>query len=183
MTSPGILQIVARAAFALICLCAAPAAHAQASASADSEAEILGPLAITKIADLDFGPMVPTGAGGVVTIDAASGAVNTVGQVTTVGSSQTRALFNVNAPVGVVMILSGDSSVTLTRVSGTETMTASLTHVHGSGLAVTNVFGLPIGLISTDTTQEIWTGGALTVAGNQAEGLYEGTFTINIAFL
>lgn len=162
---------------------AASAANAQTSASAPSDVEILGPITVTKIQDLDFGPMVPTGTGGVVTIDASSGAVTTAGQVVTVGSNQTRALFNVNAPLGVVMILSGDANVTLTRQSGTETMTAALVHTHGNGLAVTNVFGLPIGLQATDSVQEIWTGGSLTVAGNQVEGVYEGTFNISLAFL
>ncbi|WFL78391.1 DUF4402 domain-containing protein [Altererythrobacter arenosus] len=167
---------------ALGCL-AAPAAHAQNNAAAPGEAEILGPILFEKIADLDFGPIVPTGTGGTVTINASSGAVTTVGQVIAVGSNQTRALFNVHAPVGVVMIMSGDPSVVLTRVSGTETMTATLSYRHGDGLAVTNVFGLPIGLLATDTRQEIWAGGSLTVAGNQVEGVYQGTFTVSLAFL
>ena len=179
------LKVARHLVKAVACLSAGVAAPAmaQGAATADARGELLEPIDLEKIQDLDFGPMVPSGAGGVVTINPSTGAVTTVGNVVIVGSSQKRALFNVHAPIGVVMIMSGDPTVTLTRQSGTETMTATLNYVHGNGLAITNVFGLPIGLIATGTTQEIWTGGALTVSGTQAEGVYVGTFNLDVAFL
>jgi len=166
---------------AFIALGAAPAA-AQ-SADAGSQAEVLDGFNLVKTDDLDFSRVVPSGAGGVVTIDAASGAVSTAGSVTAVGTAQQRARFTTNAPVGTILLLSGDPSVTLTRQSGTETMTATLTYARGSGLVLTNVFGLPIGNLATATTQEIFVGGSLTVSGTQAEGTYEGTFTLMVAYL
>ena len=153
------------------------------SADANSQAELLLDINLQKTDDLDFSRIVPSGTGGVVTIDAATGAVSTAGSVTTVGTAQQRARFTTNAPIGTIIIFSGDPNVTLTRQSGTETMTATLEYVGGAGFVTTNVFGLPIGNQATATTQEILVGGALTVSGTQAPGTYEGTFTLMVAHL
>ena len=131
---------------------------------------------------LQFGRIIPTGSGGAVMINANSGVVSTIGQVSAIGSDQTRARFTLTAPTGLLMILSGDPSVELTRVGGTETMTAALTHRPTSGLVTVTVFGLPIGLLATSDTQEIHTGGSLVVSGNQPKGVYEGAFTLMAAF-
>ena len=159
------------------------AAHAADEATADAEAEVIASFQLQNVEPLEFGRIVPSGLGGSVMINTNTGAVTTIGQVVAVGTNQTRARFTVKAPVGVIMILAGDPSVELTRNGGSETMTASLTHRGTTGLAATSVFGLPIGLIATAPDQEIHTGGALLVAGNQAEGTYEGTFTLMVSYL
>ncbi len=152
-------------------------------ASADAEAEIIDGFQLQNVDPLQFGRIVPSGLGGTVTIDTYTGTVSTIGQVVAVGTDQSRARFTVKAPVGVILILAGDPTVELTRVGGSETMTATLTHRGTTGVAAATVFGLPIGLIATAPDQEIHTGGALTIAGNQPEGTYEGSFTLMASYL
>lgn len=152
-------------------------------ASADAEAEIIDGFQLQNVDPLQFGRIVPGGLGGTVTIDAYTGAVSTIGEVVAVGTDQSRARFTVKAPVGVILILAGDPTVELTRVGGSETMTATLTHRGTAGVAAATVFGLPIGLIATEPDQEIHTGGALTIVGNQPEGTYEGSFTLMASYL
>ena len=152
-------------------------------ASAVGTALVVDSTRLQNVEALQFGRIIPTGSGGAVMINANSGVVSTIGEVAAVGSDQTRARFTLTAPTGLLMILSGDPSVELTRVGGTETMTAALTHRPTSGLVTVTVFGLPIGLLATSATQEIHTGGSLVVSGNQAKGVYEGSFTLMVAYL
>jgi len=164
-------------------LAGAVPAHAADDANADAQALVIEGFQLLNVDPLQFGRIVPSGLGGSVMIDANTGTVSTIGQVVAVGSDQTRARFTVDAPVGVIMILAGDPTVELTRAGGTETMTASLIHRGTTNLSVTDVFRLPIGLIATNPNQEIYTGGSLVIGGNQAEGNYEGTFTLMVSYL
>ena len=157
-------------------------ALAQDTASADGEATIVPDGQLTKLQDLDFGRIVPTGAGGVVTIDAATGTIASVGNITLVSPSAHRAFFRSRVPVDTVMVFSLDASVTLTRVSGTETMTATLTYAPVAGLTPELLFGLPIGQKANATEQLVAVGGALTVSGTQEPGLYSGTFNLSVAY-
>lgn len=168
---------------ALPALVFAAPAHAADNATADAEAEVIDGFQLQNVDPLQFGQIVPSGLGGTVTINVNTGAVTTLGQVVAVGNNQTRARFTVKAPIGIIMILAGDPTVELTRAGGTETMTASLTHRGTTGLTTTAVFGLPIGLLAIAPDQEIHTGGSLAVAGNQAQGTYEGSFTLMASYL
>lgn len=152
-------------------------------ASAVGTAQVVDSTRLHNVAALQFGRIIPSGTGGAVMINANNGAVTTIGQIAAIGSDQTRARFTLEAPIGLIMVLSGDPSVELTRVGGTETMTASLIHRPTGGLATVTVFGLPIGLVATSAAQEVHTGGSLLVAGDQAEGVYEGSFTLMVAYL
>lgn len=176
------LRHLAIPALAAPLLLAAPAA-AQDVASADAKAVVLDDIRLQNVEALQFARIVPSGLGGSVTINADTGAVTTIGQVVTIGTDQTRARFTVNAPVGTIMIMSGDPSVVLTRNGGTETMTATLIHRGGIGLVSATVFGLPIGVRAIAPGQVIYTGGTLTVPGTQAVGTYEGSFTLTVAYL
>lgn len=158
-------------------------AHAEDTATGDAQAAVIGGFQLQNVDPLQFGRIIPSGLGGTVTIDTYTGTVSTIGQVVAVGTDQSRARFTVKGPVGVILILAGDPTVELTRVGGSETMTATLTHRGTTGVAAATVFGLPIGLIATAPDQEIHTGGALTIAGNQPEGTYEGSFTLMASYL
>ncbi len=158
-------------------------AWASDTANADSAAVVLDGFQLQNVEPLQFGRIIPTGLGGSVNLDANNGVVTTIGQVAIVGTDQTRARFTVKAPVGTIMILAGDPSVVLTRNGGSETMTAALIHRGGTGLVGTFVFGLPIGLRAITADQEIYTGGTLNVAGSQLDGIYEGSFSLMVAYL
>lgn len=170
------------AAAGAFCVIAQPARAAD-DADTVSQAEVIDGFNFRNIDGLEFSTIVPSGAGGTVTINASTGAVTTLGNVATVGNGQHRALFRSDAPVGIILIYSGDPSVTLTRVSGTETMNALLFYSAGSGLLPSFVLGLPIGFQATLGSQDLYVGGQLSVAGNQAPGQYEGTFSVQAVYL
>lgn len=162
---------------------AAPNVWAADNANAPGRAQVVIPSTLVNLESLDFGPIVTQDAGGTVTINPSTNTSSKVGNVVIVGSTAHRAVFRAQAPLNTLMIMSGDPSVILTRLSGTETMSASLSYVAGPGLTGALVFGLPIGQRATATDQYFYVGGSLTVQGNQAPGLYEGTFTLSVAYL
>lgn len=161
----------------------AAAAHAAETATAPSEAEVITIAALQNTASLNFGMLARTGSGGAATIDADTDLRTTIGEVTALGGGSHRGQFTAFAPVGVVMLMSGDPNVVLTRLSGSETMNASLIYRPGSGLLSVSVSGLMIGLQATQPTQTINVGGTLIIAGNQVPGNYEGTFALTVSYL
>ncbi len=176
-------RIFAAAVLAAVAMMTTSPAVAGDTSSASAKATVLAGFQLQNTDPLQFGQVVPSGLGGSITIDAATGGVSTLGQLTSVGSNQTRARFTVKAPIGTVLVMAGDPSVQLTRSGGTETMTAALIYKGGSGTVGTLVLGLPIGLKATAADQEIFTGGTLNVAGNQAPGTYQGTFNLMVSYL
>jgi Mat/Ecp fimbriae major subunit len=158
-------------------------ANAAETATVSSEAEVITIAALQNTASLDFGMLARTGTGGAAIIDPNTDLRTTIGEVTAVGGGAHRGEFTTSAPVGVVMVMSGDPNVVLTRLSGSETMNASLIYRPGSGLLSVSIFGLPIGLLATQPTQTINVGGTLIVAGNQVPGDYEGTFELTVSYL
>lgn len=162
---------------------AALPAQADDNVDTSSTAEVLPDTTLVVTHNLDFGTLVPSTTGGAIQINAATNAVTTTGNLIRVGPIGHRATFTANAAVGVIMIYSGDSTVTLTRSGGTETMTANLTWAAGDGLIVATVFGLPIGVKATAAEQEIHAGGTMFIPGNQAAGAYEGEFSLTVTYL
>lgn len=158
-------------------------ARAAESAAAPSEAEILTQLTLVNTQGLHFGTLVVGSAGGAVTINPDTDARSTVGDVVTNGGGAHRAIFTGTGPVSTVFVMSGDPSVTLTRATGTETMTANLVYSAGTGLSPTLVFGLPIGQQMTATSHTINVGGTLIVNGSQRAGSYDGTFSLMVSYL
>lgn len=164
-----------------LALLAAPAAAAD-SENATGEAELLDGFSLVNVDSLDYGRIVPTGAGGAVTINPSNNTRTAVGQTTLIGSDYHRALFTMKAPVGTVMIITGDTNVTLTHSGGVATMDSTLVHRAGSGLVTTMLFGAPIAVMATAPDQEIYSGGTLAVAGTQLPGLYSGTYSITVVY-
>jgi Mat/Ecp fimbriae major subunit len=137
-----------------------------ATASADAKAVILAAVTIAKTTDLDFGTIAIGTSGGAVTVNAASVASCTGGLVcpTTV----TAAGFTVTGVTGQTVSVAVDPNVTLDRVGGTETMSATLS---------TNV-----STIVLDGTDTFKVGGVLTVAGTQVAGNYEKAFNVTVNY-
>jgi hypothetical protein len=142
-------------------------------------AAVVRPNTLIKTDDLDFGTMISGPTGGTVSINAVTGARTTTGGVTPVGAGTQRAIFQGTG--GLLLItVSGDTSVTLTRAGGGGTMTASLVRAastSGGGIALLGSTLLPSGV------QTYYIGGTLTVPANQAAGDYSGTFTLTVNYL
>jgi Mat/Ecp fimbriae major subunit len=170
-------------AIAPLALLAAPAAAQQATAAATATVEIDDALLLENTRDLQFGTIAVGATGGTVTINPSNDAASSVGSVTLYGPLRHRAEFVSRAPLGTVMVMLLDPSVTLTHSGGVATMNASLTRANGPGLITATVLGLPICIRATSADQYIYVGGSLTVGSGQLEGVYSGQFNLTVNHL
>lgn len=157
-------------------LSAAPAlAHAQTAAGPVESAAstiILRPVTVLKIDDLDFGAVVVAGAGTIV-LDPVTGLVSATGGVVPVSGTPHAAHF-VGAASGnsVVNIKIPKQPVTLTRISGTETMTLTSLTLDSPDKRT----------MARSESFEFKVGGTVNIAAGQAEGTYAGTFTVLVQY-
>ena len=161
---------------ALLALCmAVPAAAAPIAAVDDATATsaILHPLEILKRADLDFGYVQAGMTAGTVVIDPNTNAISATGGAILLGGTPHPALFTGAARSNsVVNIKIPKQPITLTRVSGTETMTVSKFTLEG----------LDKRQAARNVSFDFRVGGTLNVNANQAEGVYVGTFEVSVQY-
>jgi hypothetical protein len=140
-----------------------------ATTDADGRVLILAPLTLTRIADLDFGTIVPSGVSGVVSINATSGARSFAGGVT--GSSSdigNRAEFGGGGSPSQQVIVTVDAPPVLTSVA-CDTVT---------------VLGITLDGPATRTIDPttraffVGVGGTLQIEADQPEGDYSADFTV-----
>ena len=134
--------------------------------SADAEALLLLPLSITKVDDLDFGTVVSSSTSGTVSIAADGSGQSVTGGVTPVASGTiSRALFAGAGSAGqqVNIFLAPPANLS-----------------DGNGHTVPISLSLENSLVTIDATRAFFVGigGTVTIAPNQAEGTYSGTFTV-----
>jgi hypothetical protein len=155
-----------------LCTPAATALAATPVPQATATVAFIHPLQVTKLKDMDFGYLAPTTAGTAV-LEPNADTLTTTGGTTAVGgtphcaeflgAAQSNAVVNIKVP---------NQPVTLTRVGGTETMTATNFTLQGlSKRAIAK---------ATDFTFRV--GATLNVAANQAQGTYVGTFAVTVQY-
>lgn len=150
----------------------AQAAPVAATQNATGTVEIIGGAKVRKLNDLNFAWLSVTGAGTAV-IDPNSDTMTTTGGVLLAGGLPYAALFEAVSPAkAVVIIRIPRNPILVTRVGGTQTMTVSNWTLSGSSRRNT-VAHEPF---------EFKVGGTLTVNANQAEGLYLGSFDIEVQY-
>ena len=161
---------------ALLALCAlAPAQAAPIAAGQDSAATIalLHPLELIKREDLDFGYVGVGTTAGTVVINPNTSAVTATGGAFLLGGTPHPALFTGAAGTSsVVIIRIPKQPITLTRISGTETMTVSNFTLQG----------LDKRHAARNVSFDFQVGGTLNVNANQAEGVYVGTFEVSVQY-
>jgi hypothetical protein len=166
-------HILGGAAIAVALLGTTPALAA--SAAMTSKALLLKPLTLTKLDDLDFGSIVPSGSGDLVTINADTGARTspTAGLVTVDPGHRARFASSGLNNTFVVLQISPPSDLT-DGAGNTLTVTRLDLDQGGNPLRTltpaSQVFFLGIG-------------GQVYVRGNQPEGSYSGTFTLTANYL
>jgi hypothetical protein len=163
-----------RIAGLLAFMAAAPAAGAPVlpNKQALGVVDILPPIAVRKLQDLNFATLGVYGAG-TATIDPNSDIMTVTGGVTHLSQTPYSALFEAIAPTkSVVHIRVPKKATTVTRVGGTETMIVDLFTISGSDSR--NVLA--------KEPFEFSVGGTLHVNSNQAEGTYIGTFDIDLQY-
>jgi Mat/Ecp fimbriae major subunit len=142
----------------------ATAAHA-ASATATAKAKILRQVTVTNTSDLQFGTIVTGAAPSTVIVDSAG--ARTCGSDLVCSGTTTAAGFSIGGTTGQVATISVPASVTLT--SGANSMTASLSASATTATMVANAGSFTVG-------------GTLSVAANQADGDYSGTFNATVDY-
>ena len=162
------------AALSALCTFApAGAVPVGATENASATSAILHPLEILKREDLDFGYVRAGTTAGTVVIDPDTGAISSTGGVLLLGGSPHPALFTGAAKSNsVVNIKIPKQPITLTRVSGTETMTVSKFTLEG----------LDKRQAAKNVSFDFRVGGTLNVNPNQVEGVYVGTFEVSIQY-
>jgi Mat/Ecp fimbriae major subunit len=144
----------------------ASAANA-ATASADAKATILASLVVTKNTDLDFGTVAVNTAGSRTISNAGLSTACTGGVC---AGTVSAADFDITGLVGSNILITVPTSVTLTRASGTETMSASLTNNATAGShALTAGEGFNVG-------------GTLSWGATQVAGDYVGSFDVTVEY-
>ena len=118
--------------------------------------------------------------GGTATVDPVTGARTTSGGTVAVGGGAQRAVFQGTG--GLLLItVSGDNSVTLTRAGGGGSMTATLTRAMTTSGGGITLLGSSTTLLPSGV-QTYYVGGTLTVPANQPAGDYSGTFTLTVNY-
>ena len=164
LLSAGLLSIATAAP--------APAAPKAASPPARASADIRQAAQVRLLNDLNFGYLSVTTAGTAV-INPNTDTLATTGGVVSIGGNPYSALFEGVAPVkGVVIVRIPRNPITLTRVGGTETMTVSNWTINGSNNRNVN----------SKEPFDFKIGGTLFVNASQVEGLYVGTFTVDVQY-
>ena len=158
-----------------------------ADATAPIKAEVIAPIAITKVTDLSFGNLAA--GNGVVTVatDSARGATGgTIGLVMT-GSTPTAAKFNVTGQgtqtFGIVTTASSTELTSVEAGSSPMPFTLITESIAGADATATNK---TVGTSATGTmlagAATIYAGGALTVAAAQTPGSYTGTVSVSVEY-
>jgi hypothetical protein len=128
------------------------------------------PVTIALLRDLDFGRVVATATAGTVTIDPDTATRSvTGGAIAAAGSPQT-ARFRIVATPATLVIITRNALPVLTRSGGGATMPVTLLTMNGTANPITT---------PASGTFDIDIGGTLSVAANQADGSYSGTFQMN----
>jgi hypothetical protein len=150
----------------------AQAAPTPATTNATAKVQIVPGVNVRKLRDLNFAWLSVTGAGTAI-IDPNTDVMTTTGGVLHAGATPYAALFEAVSPVkAVVIVRIPRNPIIVTRVGGTETMTVSNWTLNGDSRRNTvahEQFAFKVG-------------GTLTVKANQAEGIYVGTFDVEIQF-
>lgn len=158
----------------LATLLAMPSAAIAAPARATGTAtvDLLSPLTIQKLQDLDFGTVAVTAAGTAV-IDPVANSISTTGGLFAAGGTPHAALFRGAASQNsVVNIKLPKQPITLTRVGGTQTVTVSNFTMDGPSKRQ----------MAQAATFDIRVGATLTVPAGQAAGQYIGTFDVTAQY-
>jgi hypothetical protein len=148
-------------------------AQVSATASASASATVIEPLLMTKTADLAFGKMVAGQSAGTVIIDT-DGARTATGGVTLIsaGSVQNAAAFDITGYDNAAIAIALPASITIETAGGDNQMTVD---TFTSSLGDTST-------LSADGTATLNVGASLSVAADQAVGLYTGSFDVTVAY-
>jgi len=166
------LVLAATMPLALIAPAAAWAAPVAPATKPAGQAQLMRPLTLAKIADMDFGLLGVT-ANGTAVINPVTDTMTTTGGVMRLGGTPHAAVFRgVAQGSAVVNIKVPNGGVNLTRVGGTQTILLNAFTLDGQSkrsMAQAGVFDFKVGA-------------TLRPTAGQVEGVYTGTFDVTIHY-
>jgi len=166
---------------AMAALCLAPHGAVAQTTTTTANTEIVIDTRLVKLADLDFGEIIPGDTGGTITLSPA-GAVSTSGSVISAGGNPQSAEFRMTRRLFI-------DFPTYVGPAGTDSIELAHTSLPGETMTLrdfttdynrTVIFGLPGYFFLTEYDFRV--AGTLDVAANQQPGTYLGTFTVTIDY-
>ena len=166
---------------AMAALCLAPHGAIAQTTTTTANTEIVIDTRLVKLADLDFGEIIPGDTGGTITLSPA-GAVSTSGSVISAGGNPQSAEFRMTRRLFI-------DFPTYVGPAGTDSIELAHTSLPGQTMTLrdfttdynrTVIFGLPGYFFVTEYDFRV--AGTLDVAANQQPGTYLGTFTVTIDY-
>jgi len=166
------LVLAATLPLALLAPAAGWSAPVDAPTKPAGQAQLMKPLTLAKLNDMDFGDLGVT-ANGTAVINPVTDTMTTTGGVLSLGGTPRAATFRgVAQGSAVVNIKVPNGGITLTRVGGTQTILLNAFTLDGQSkrtLAAAGIFDFKVGA-------------TLRPTAGQAEGLYTGTFDVTIQY-
>lgn len=145
-------------------------------------AEILAPLTLTTVEQMNFGGIIPNPGTDTVTLTPA-GAISSAGTSTFPNADQQQGIFDLIGANNGVVNISHPTSVTLTRSGGSSTMTVNnFTYAATVGDLNSGVSGSPQVTLSATGNATVAMGASLAIGAAQTAGVYEGTMTLTAVY-
>jgi hypothetical protein len=154
---------------------------AQVTENTAAGAKILTALSIAEVSPMHFGTMgVLTGTGGTCLVTTA-GVRSATGGVTlsALAPLMSLASYTVTGEASYTYAITLPSTITVTKVSGTETMTIGTLLAKSTSGTESHT---ATGTLAAGGTESFTVGGILTVTAGQAAGVYAGTFDVTVAY-
>jgi hypothetical protein len=158
---------------------------AQSSINGQAKAEVTSQLAISDNTGtvggttLNFGKIaVLAGSGGTCTISTVNAVATVSGGVNTITSTTSNAIFSLTGMAGKSYAITMPASAVVTRAGGSETMTIDNLKVRPNSKGNDELTGT----LDSFGSDSFTVGGQLNVAAAQADGIYNGTFNVTVAY-
>jgi hypothetical protein len=166
-----VIRLACASALGVSALFASAGSYA-ASASANATAVVITPIAISKNSDISFGKFAAnTGGTVVMTTAGARSATSTV--VLSTATAGNAASFAVTGEASTAYSITLPGATTITRVSGSETMTVDTWTANPL---------VGAGMLSSGGAETLLVGATLTVGSGQVAGSYTGSFNVSVDY-
>lgn len=156
-------------------------AYAQTTEQVSSTADIVRPLTLVNTSDLDFGRIIAGPTAGTITLSA-SNQVTSSGGVLSVGGTDNARFYGYGTYNQTVWIRAHTNTISLARSGGGASMTVSDLTMAATPVVPLNTTWRGFIIGSTDGFFGFSVGGQLSVGANQAPGIYNGTFTVELIY-
>lgn len=163
--------------FCLGALTLAGPASAQDSASTTGSAQIIQPITLTKVSDLQFGAIVkPSLGSNTISIDETTGArsISNGGNAALVAGGSSRAVYTVKGKGGQVFSITVPKRFDMVQDGGSETLKVTL--------EATATEGVLSGSAGSTGSASFGVGGSFIVHKTTPAGSYSGSFDVSVAY-